>query len=111
MPISKKQINKGFHGFKDDSAEFLKAKTNPWEQTVSGVGYNGTRDDNEGYSRGVGAYAADDEAFRSPSWTGDSDVATDIYDVVTGVTGPGGEMVTGGGPLPRTRKSRRDGSK
>jgi hypothetical protein len=55
---------------------------------------------------------ADDASFAKPSWTGESDSTVDIFDVVTGVTGPAGDLLSGGGPLPYPRgKSKRDGSK
>jgi len=95
-----------------DEREFLKPdNTNPWKASASGVGYNGTRDDDKGYERGAQSQGTDDSSFLKPSWTGDSDSSQDIYGVVTGVTGPGGEMLTGGSALPYRGKSRKDGSK
>ncbi len=112
MAPTKRQINKGFKGFADDSAEFLKPdNTNPFEASPSGVGYNSRFNDSRGYERGAQSQGNDDASFLKPSWTGESDSSTDIYGLVDSINGPGGPMLTGGSALPRTRKSRRDGSR
>jgi hypothetical protein len=101
MP-TRKQINKGFYGFEDDSAEFLKpSNTDPYKASASGVGYNATKDDDRGYERGLGAYADDDLAFRKPSWTGDVDNvnANHGYLIDNDPSLPSGKLLAGGGAL------------
>jgi hypothetical protein len=107
------------HAGKDDS-DWLVGDSNPWQHEASGHGYSARYDDNFGWRRGEQSLAgdqahqsrgSDDASFAKPSWTGDADSPVDIYDVVDGVTGPAGDMLTGGGPLPYRGKSKRDGSK
>src|SRR5262245_23750667 len=64
-PPTKKQLNKGFHGFADDSAEFLKVdnERGNWVASASGHGYNARYDDDTGYKRGVGAYTDSDSGL------------------------------------------------
>src|SRR5690242_320741 len=74
-PPTKKQIEKGFHGFKTDDAEFLKPDSNggmnPWDQgDYSDTGYNRRWNDSAG-SRNYAGHgvdgANDTEAFCRPS--------------------------------------------
>ena len=57
-PPTKKELNKGFYGFADDSAEFLKTD-NPdsargnWDAEASGHGYNARFNDDSGHVRGA----------------------------------------------------------
>ncbi len=96
----KKALHKGGNVAPDDE-EFLKATSDPWNASASGHGYQGERwNDDEGYKRGEGAYAGDDKAFRRPSQSRtDSEQPLDIFGEVMGHSGPGGPMLTGGGPV------------
>jgi hypothetical protein len=99
---TRKQINRGFYGFKTDDAEFLKpSNTNPYEASASGVDYQGSRWDDDA-EKGNHGFFSDDEAFRRPSFTGDIDYAHQnlgqIVDDVDGM-GSGNKLTGGGGPL------------
>ena len=104
MP-TRKQINKGFYGFADDSADFLKpSNTDPYEASASGVGHNAKFDDDNGFSRGEGQYAYDAscDEFLRPSTTGpDIDAPhTRLSGLIDGQNDqPAGRLLGGGGPV------------
>jgi len=80
--------------------DFKVQEGDPWKAAPSGVGYNGTRDDEKGYARGLGAYASDDKDFRRPSQSRtDSEQPLDIWGKVSSHSGGAGPMLTGGGPV------------
>jgi hypothetical protein len=99
-------VNKGFKGFvTDDEAWLRPSQTNPYEASASGVGYNASKDDDagtHGHGHGDGTWAADNDAFLRPSYTGDVDYAHQnlgsIPDDVDGM-GSGNKLTGGGGPL------------
>jgi hypothetical protein len=62
-PPTKKELNKGFHGFADDSAEFLKIDRDPFEASSSGE--DKRWDDDRGFARGTGAYTGSDSGLRN----------------------------------------------
>jgi len=106
-PPSKKFLKKGAYGYGDDdnNFDFLRIERDLWEASASGIGYNGTKDDDTGVSRGQEygfSNSADDKAFLEPSWTGDSvTVAEDRSKWVVDLGGPSGPLLTGGSPLPK----------
>jgi hypothetical protein len=102
MP-TRKQINRGFYGFKTDEAEFLKpSNTDPYVAEASGAGYNSTKDDDRGFERGALGFTDDDKDFRRPSFTGDTDyVHGALYGLIDGQEdlGSGNKLTGGGGPV------------
>jgi hypothetical protein len=113
-PPTKKQLNKGFYGFQDDSAEFLKTDNpNPdrgnWDASASGVGYHGRRfDDDTGYKRGALGWTDEDADSRLTNLMPDEsrdrgyDHLVGLEDDASGM-GSGNKLTGGGGPLTKGR--------
>jgi hypothetical protein len=100
-------VNKGFKGFVTDDEEWLRpSQTNPYEASASGVGYQGSRWDDDAGTHDYAGHgddgATDAEAFLRPSSYGDADYAHQnlgrIPDDVDGM-GSGNKLTGGGGPL------------
>jgi hypothetical protein len=113
-PPTKAQINKGFHGFQTDDAEFLKPD-NPniargnWDAAASGHGYQRARfDDDYGWRRGnlgftdEGGDGAVYNLMPDESRDRSLDHLVGIDDDATGMNS-GNKLTGGGGPLTKGR--------
>jgi hypothetical protein len=113
-PPTKKELNKGFYGFKTDDAEFLKpcnpvAERGNWDASASGVGYQGQRfDDDYGYRRGALGFTDEDADSRLTNVMPDESRDRG-YDHLVGLDnddtgmGSGNKLTGGGGPLTKGR--------
>jgi hypothetical protein len=107
-PPSRRDLKRGAKGYGDDdnNFDFLRIERDPWEASASGIGYNGTKDDDTGVSRGQEygySNTDDDKAFLSPSQSRTDEsyenIHQNLYRLIDGqVDQPSGPMLTGGGP-------------
>lgn len=100
-------VKKGFHGFSDDSEEFLKpSSTNPRQTSASGVGYQGSRWDDDAGTRdlaGYGVDGADDSAEFLRASSGGIDYDAPHQKLSGLIDGQydhsAGKLLGGGGPV------------
>lgn len=97
-----KKYRSGFGEQDPDINSFLAPETTDYyKHEASGVGYNSSKDDDQGFERGALGFTDDDPAFRSPSNTGDFDSvnANHGYLIDNDPSLPSNKLLPGGGPL------------
>ena len=103
-PPTKKQLNKGFHGFETDDAEFLKPcnADGNWTASASGHGYNARFDDDSGHVRGANWDDTNSHGLRNKLADEAQEVAHQrLAGLIDGQVdmGSGNKMTGGGGPV------------
>src|SRR5262249_26961991 len=105
-PPTKKQLNKGFHGFADDSAEFLQIERDPWDASASGHGYNARWSDDSGFERGSNHGDSNSHGLRQKLPDERVDYTHDRLSPILDDSQPDAPRLAGGAPMPDVRRAR-----